>query len=58
MKDRPKGFEPLDPGRVNSIDPIEMDYWCKQFGCDLSQLNAAILRVGERVTEVREDLAR
>ena len=58
MKDRPKGFEPIDPGRVNPRDPIEMDYWCDQLGCDLSQLNAAIMRVGEHVTEVRQELKR
>lgn len=58
MTDRPKGFEPIDPGRVNPMDPIEMDCWCKQFGCDLSQLNAAIVRVGEHVTEVRQELTR
>ena len=58
MKDTPKGFEPIDPGRVNPMDPIEMDYWCDQFGCDLSQLNAAIMRVGEHVTEIRQELNR
>ena len=56
MKDRPKGFKPIDPGRVNAIDPIEMNYWCNQLGCTLSQLNAAIARVGEHVTEIRQEL--
>ena len=35
-----------------------MDYWCDQFGCDLPQLNAAIARVGEHVTEIRQELNR
>jgi hypothetical protein len=58
MSGQPHGFQPIDPGRVNPMDPVEMDYWCRQFGCDLTQLNAAIKRVGEHVTEIREELER
>jgi hypothetical protein len=58
MQDTPNDFQPLDPGRVNSLDAVEMDYWCRQFGCNTAQLNAAISRVGEHVTEIRKELAR
>jgi hypothetical protein len=58
MNDTLKGFEPIDPGRVNPGDPIEMNYWCDQFGCDLPQLNAAIARAGEHVSDLRQDLKR
>jgi hypothetical protein len=34
-----------------------MRYWCAELGCDLEQLNAAVQRVGEHVTEVRTEIA-
>jgi hypothetical protein len=53
----PHGFEPLDPGRVNTMDPVELAYWCAQFGCDEDRLQGAIDAVGEHVTAVRDWLA-
>lgn len=50
-------FKPLDPGRVNSMDPNELRYWCKEFHCTEAQLKDAVSKVGEHVTEVREHLA-
>jgi hypothetical protein len=58
MDEASKDFAPLDPGRVNPLDPVEMRYWCAELGCDLEQLNAAVKRVGEHVTEVRKEIAR
>ncbi|MEO7243616.1 MAG: DUF3606 domain-containing protein [Rubrivivax sp.] len=52
------GFRPLDPGRINTIDPVEMGYWCREFGCTDTQLQAAVAAVGEHVAEVRDWLAR
>jgi hypothetical protein len=50
-------FRPLDPGRVNSMDPIEMRYWCRALHCSEDELQSAVAEVGEHVTEVRELLA-
>ena len=49
-------FEPLDPGRVNSMDPIELQYWCKELQCTEVALKDAVSKVGEHVTAVREHL--
>jgi Protein of unknown function (DUF3606) len=50
-------FRPLDPGRVNSMDPIELRYWCRELGCSEEELQSAVAEVGEHVTEVREHLS-
>jgi hypothetical protein len=56
MSDDLASFKPLDPGRVNAIDPIELQYWCRELKCSESELMEAIANVGEHVTEVREAL--
>ena len=33
MPDHHESFTPLDPGRINSMDPIELQYWCKELHC-------------------------
>jgi hypothetical protein len=50
-------FRPLDPGRVNTMDPVEVEYWCREFGCAPERLQSAVDAVGEHVAEVREWLA-
>ena len=50
-------FTPLDPGRINSLDPIELQYWCKELRCADADLKNAIAAVGEHVAAVREYLA-
>ncbi|MDM0109528.1 DUF3606 domain-containing protein [Variovorax sp. J22R24] len=50
-------FKPLDPGRINAQDPVEMQYWCTQLHCDEQTLNDALARVGSHVTAVRDQLA-
>jgi hypothetical protein len=57
MRDDLSGFTPLDPGRVNAMDPVELQYWCKEFSCTESELTDAIAKVGEHVAEVRPALA-
>jgi hypothetical protein len=47
---------PLDPGRINVADPVEVRYWCKELKCTEAQLNEAVSRVGEHVAAVRERL--
>ena len=49
-------FKPLDPGRVNGADPIELQYWCEQLHCTESQLTLALGKVGEHVAAVRQEL--
>lgn len=48
---------PMDPGRVHSLDPLEVTYWCTELHCTEAQLKAAVAAVGEHVTEVRQQLA-
>ncbi len=57
MHDDPNRFEPLDRGRINGMDPIELRYWCGELGCTEAELKDALSRVGEHVTAVREYLA-
>jgi len=53
-----QAFKPLDPGRVDPLDAEEMAYWCREFGCTLPQLEAAVARVGEHVAALRAELER
>jgi hypothetical protein len=57
MRDDLSSFKPLEPGRVNAMDPIELEYWCKQLKCSEGELTETIAKVGEHVTEVRQFLA-
>lgn len=50
-------FKPLDPGRVNAQDPVELQYWCAQFHCSEAALHDALATVGSHVTAVRDQLA-
>lgn len=54
----PRDFKPIDPGRVNTMDPVERRWWCLQLNCTEGELDEAIDAAGEHVTEVREQLAR
>ncbi len=56
MADDLSHFKPLDPGRVNPRDALELQYWCKELRCSEAQLLDAISKVGEHVAEVREAL--
>jgi hypothetical protein len=49
-------FKPLDPGRINAIDPIEVRYWCRELHCSERELMEAVNEVGEHVAEVRQAL--
>jgi hypothetical protein len=50
------GLKPLDPGRVNTMDPVELRYWAREFDCSEARLIAAVEEVGEHVAAVRERL--
>ena len=56
MSDPQSKFEPLDPGRVNAIDPVELQYWCGELQCTEIELQEAVSKVGEHVAAVREQL--
>jgi hypothetical protein len=51
-----QAFHPLDPGRVNTMDPVELQYWCRELHCSEDELKDAVGRVGEHVAAVRQAL--
>ena len=57
MSDQQNQFEPLDPGRVNSVDAAELQCWCNELHCTEAELKDAVSKVGEHVTAVRQQLA-
>lgn len=57
MSDDLSHFKPLDPGRINALDPVEMQYWCQQLRCSEAELQDALSKVGDHVTAVRDRLA-
>lgn len=57
MRDDFSSFKPLDPGRVNAVDPVELQYWCKELECTERELTKAVASAGEHVTAVRQVLA-
>ena len=58
MTDTLSQFKPLDPGRIDSIDQVELEYWCKELHCTQAELTEAMSSVGEHITAVREYLAK
>lgn len=57
MPDAPIPYQPLDPGRIDTLDGAGLAYWCKELACTEADLTEAISKVGEHVTAVREHLA-
>jgi Protein of unknown function (DUF3606) len=49
-------FKPLDPGRVDMVDPIEVAYWCRVLHCSEVELREAVSKVGTHITVVRQQL--
>ncbi|UZG44869.1 DUF3606 domain-containing protein [Caldimonas thermodepolymerans] len=56
--DTRQDFEPLDRGRIHLLDPLEVQYWCRELGCSEAELHDAVGRVGAHVAAVREALRR
>jgi hypothetical protein len=54
MKDQVAAFHPLDPGRIEILDPIELAWWCRELHCSEQQLRQAVEHVGGHVAAVRE----
>ena len=57
MPDDLSHFKPLDPGRVDTIDQVELEYWSRELHCTEAELTEALSKVGDHVTAVREYLA-
>ena len=38
MKDQVAAFHPLDPGRIEILDPLESAWWCRELHCSEQQL--------------------
>lgn len=51
-----QAFQPLDPGRVNTMDPVELQYWCAHLDCSEDELKDVVGRVGDHVAAVRQAL--
>lgn len=51
-------YKPQDPGRVDITDPIEIDYWRREFDCTAEELVEAVAEVGTHTAEVRDCLHR
>ncbi|AEI81300.1 hypothetical protein D9M68_65460 [compost metagenome] len=56
MSDVTNEFRPLDPGRINLMDPLEVQYWCRELGCSTSDLENAVDAAGDHISAVRAQL--
>ena len=56
MTDHQQAFHPLDAGRINLDDALEIEYWCRELGCTEAALQEAVAQVGAHVAAVREQL--
>ena len=56
MTEHSQDFHPLDMGRINMSDALEIEYWCRELGCTEAALTDAVATVGEHVAAVREQL--
>ena len=57
MAEEPIPYKPMDPGRVDTLNPFEMQYWSGELHCTEAELTQAVAEVGAHVTAVRAYLA-
>ena len=57
MPDDQQAYKPLDPGRVDVLNSVELQYWSRELDCTEEDLTQAVAQVGSHVTAVREYLA-
>ena len=57
MPEHRTDYKPLDPGRIDTLDRVELQYWSRELHCTEAELAEAVSKVGEHVTAVREHLA-
>jgi hypothetical protein len=50
-------YKPLDPGRIDTQNQVELEYWSRELHCTPAELAQAVDRVGVHVTVEREYLA-
>lgn len=56
MRNEKNEARPLDPGRVNLLDPLEVQYWCRELHCSELELEMAVSAAGDHIAAVRETL--
>jgi len=56
MNDDLTNFQPLDPGRVNLMDRVEVRYWCRELGCTEQELEDAVAKGTDHIAAVRAQL--
>ena len=57
MPDDLTPYKPLDPGRVDVLDQVEMQYWSRELQCTEAELKQVVSEVGDHITAIREHLA-
>ncbi|NPC57048.1 DUF3606 domain-containing protein [Caenimonas sp. S4] len=57
MVDPSTPYKPLDPGRIDTQNRVELQYWSRELHCTVAELTDAVKKVGDHVTSVREHLA-
>lgn len=57
MTDDLNDFKPLDPGRIDLLDLLELQYWSRALNCTEAELQQAVSAVGNHITAVRDYLA-
>jgi hypothetical protein len=45
---------PAQRSRIDTTNPLEVLYWCKQFGCSERQLRQAVSQVGDSSAMVEQ----
>ena len=52
-----QAYKPLDPGRVDILSSVELQYWSRELHCTEDDVTEAVAQVGSHVTAVRDYLA-
>jgi hypothetical protein len=47
---------PVDPSRINLMEPDEVQYWADKFDVSKERLSEAVRKVGHSVDAVRREL--
>ena len=57
MSDNQQAYKPLDPGRIDVLNSVELQYWSRELQCGEEELKQAIAEVGDHAAAVRDHLA-
>ena len=57
MSDNQQAYKPLDPGRIDVLNSVELQYWSRELQCGEEELRQAIAEVGDHAAAVRSHLA-